>query len=381
MLNTVTGYLNRKYPDNPTIQTVGNLMSHRYHELHETKVPYKLPPNDFGDYESYGSGERNGIKVKDEGGWFHRFARERGGHSNERLSLNVDVTRGLVDTLDQIMRDDTAGNIKSYKIPENFDLQSIRHDPVTIYFFNLTPDLAQKIAAAVQPFVRDDSKMPTIGIKIAPGVYQDKQVSQESIKELYDAYIAADLGGIGAEMITENMPSPLKNYLEMTAGQFYVWKQFLDEIRQDKDTIDPVSLQKYQNWKIKDYEVASAGKKYQKDYNNKQLSLDLSTAKIAAENYEYDYLRHVLSQNYLNIMKMGQIRQHKTKLDHFIFIPNYAIDEVRKYLAHFGLMFRFNKKNNVLESEDSTGIKLKLFQDLFNFQRTALANSNANVNV
>ncbi|MCL1902023.1 MAG: hypothetical protein FWG18_00150 [Alphaproteobacteria bacterium] len=378
-LLTFAGYLTRKYPNRNGTQTVSALMSHRYYEIRNPrKAAYQLPRNDFGDYDAYATAERNGVKSKDENGWYYRYALPPQ-KSKERLSLNVNVTKGLVDVLDKIMLEDAKDkNIQAYKMPNSFDLQEIRHDPVTIYFYKITPDIKQKIVDAVKPFVRDDSKMPQVGTKIAAGIYQDSEPTQEAISQLYEEYKSAGFVGIGAEMLSNALTiANDKRPVVMSAGQFFVWKQFLEELKSDKNAIDPSSLAQYQEWQVEKYKSAYYGRIYQKNFSNntpdKEVSIKQSNAKIKADLLEYNYLKSVLEKNYDNIMKFGQIRKSKDKPNHFIFVPNFQADAVIRYLSHFGLRFRINNEQNVLEAEDvKDDIALKLINDLFNYQRNKI---------
>ena len=93
------------------------------------------------------------------------------------ISLNVRVTKRLLQILDNILMEDGGRYISSYKFPKTdfYDEIMTRHDPVTIYTNARNPELEARITRAVQPFVRSSEGM--IGEMLGNGVCINPETS------------------------------------------------------------------------------------------------------------------------------------------------------------------------------------------------------------
>jgi hypothetical protein len=158
-------------PPDESPYTIQRALHDRYRSIRATNDPY--PTTDYDkahisasgaiEYsekvfararEPYGhialltNGEENKNGSID--GWFYReYKGASHGQAGERLSLNVFMAPGLIRKLDEILEEDKGENIKQYKVPENWRGWIHRHDPATIYFEKLTPELAEKIVKAI----------------------------------------------------------------------------------------------------------------------------------------------------------------------------------------------------------------------------------------
>ena len=183
-------------------------------------------------------------------GWFYRQYYPRPNvhpATRERLSLNVYMAPGLIKKLDEIVNEDAGKHISQYKTPSDVRGWSHRHDPITIYFYSLTPDLLQKIVDATKPYLRPAKSAEVVAIKnpypvrLPNGIYYNKEWSRDEINALFDN-IKKFFPAFENESRAA-FDSKKRNVL--SAGQVHVLRTFQKQLAQDIDKIDKKSIEDY----------------------------------------------------------------------------------------------------------------------------------------
>ncbi len=183
-------------------------------------------------------------------GWFYRRytpAPKIRKKVKERLSLNVYMAPGLINNLDEIVNDDKGEHISEYKTPSGIKDWAGRYDPITIYFYDLTPELLQKIVIAVKPYLRPERKEHIVetknpyGIVLPKSVYYNKEYSREEVADIFN-------------QIKKYFPAfereardvfDFKRENKLSLGQVYVLKQFQKQFAKDIGKIDKKSIENY----------------------------------------------------------------------------------------------------------------------------------------
>lgn len=183
-------------------------------------------------------------------GWFYRryYPRPKSHpETRERLSLNVYMAPGLIKKLDEIVNEDAGKHISEYKTPSSVRGWSHRHDPITIYFYSLTPDLLQKVIDAIKPYLRPAKSAEVVAIKnpysvqLPNGIYYNKEWTKDEINALFDnikKFFPAFENEARAAFDFQK-----RNVL--SAGQVYVLRTFQKQLAQDIDKIDKKSIEDY----------------------------------------------------------------------------------------------------------------------------------------
>jgi len=183
-------------------------------------------------------------------GWYYREYQPQGERNKAlkaRLSLNVYMASGLIEHLDDIVNEDKGKHIAQYKTPSDLYHWQSRHDPITIYFYDLTPQLLNKIVEAVRPFLRPEKSAEIVSVKnpynieLPVGIYYNEEYSRQSIKQFLDSFY-------------KYFPWFYRDVLnafdhdrkhKLSAGQMYILHKFQKQLAQDIDKIDKKSIEYY----------------------------------------------------------------------------------------------------------------------------------------
>ncbi|MBD5402222.1 hypothetical protein HDR58_05425, partial [bacterium] len=194
----------------------------------------------------------NGIHVNDDDGicWFYRIATKNLKPGKElpktvdRISLNVYPEEGLIKALDEFI---THTNVNvEYKVPQAFKDWITRHDPITMYFREEIPQSAKdEIIKIVTPYVRTPKEEVMIGTKLANGIYQIPNPSEQDVLNLIKR--AERLGDDKLVECLKSSDNPLtsaglysysksqkKDVVKASAGQFRAVEMLIEDLENFK---------------------------------------------------------------------------------------------------------------------------------------------------
>lgn len=139
-------------------------------------VVYNAPTN---DYPWYMNGYKSGFSKR----------------AKYHISLNVDVDENLINDLNQIVSKDKGQHILYYKAPSYWDDWKIRHDPITIYISETTPEIEREIARVAKPHMRS-SEAGLLGRKIDDGVaiaYETSDLADNIVSDIINQVARKDV--------------------------------------------------------------------------------------------------------------------------------------------------------------------------------------------
>lgn len=182
------------------------------------------------------------IRFRAKKGWlWHSYPASTSPQSRnvkERISLNVYPSPDLIKELDDILLQDHDKHIYNYKTPSTLPNWSERHDPITIYCYDLDTELLTKINDVASKYTRESKEIEKVadqnpyGVELADGVYYNTEVTPAEGIELYNR-----LGKIcskmkkSAEVFSDPHSDNLPNGY-MSKGQYFVLKKWTEIIEQ-----------------------------------------------------------------------------------------------------------------------------------------------------
>jgi len=184
-------------------------------------------------------------------GWFYREyvgnKPKKARSLNSRLSLNVYMAPQLILYLDEILDADQGEHILEYKTPASASHWQERHDPITIYFSDLTPELLHQIVNAAKPFLRPEKSSEIVGVKnpfgieLPKGIYYNEEYSKSAVKKFLDSFNVY-FPSFYEDVIKAFDRNGKHN---LSTGQLYILKKFQHQLSQDINKIDKKSIDDY----------------------------------------------------------------------------------------------------------------------------------------
>ena len=132
-----------------------------YEYLRRPRRPYANSKDEFDAALDYGESYINGIHQTSNSAWMvhEPINWKEYADAEYHISLNVRVTKDLLQSLDELVRNDKGKIICQYKYPRRhlFDRQVLnRHDPITIYTTKRDANIEQQIVRKAAPYVRSN---------------------------------------------------------------------------------------------------------------------------------------------------------------------------------------------------------------------------------
>ena len=203
-------------------------------------------------FEVSKSGGSNIIVDDNDGmGWFYRFATKNLKVGQERpkvidrISLNVHPDENLIRELDDFIAR-TGVNVE-YKVPQAFNDWLTRHDPITMYFRESIPqNVKEELIKIVTPYVRTPKSEVMIGTKLANGIYQIPDPTEQDVLRLIKR--AEKLGDEKLIECLKACENPLtsaglyhyshgKPIVKTSAGQFRAAEMLIEDLERFKSGI------------------------------------------------------------------------------------------------------------------------------------------------
>lgn len=181
-------------------------------------------------------------------GWFYREYKDvKPAEVKERLSMNIYGAKGIFNKLDDILSKDKGQHIQQYKVPADYWNWVGRHDPMTVYFSSLTPELLTEIVGALKSYLRQEKAKEILnvenpyGVKLPSGIYYNKECSKADIQHRFD-----NIAKYFPEFEIEARRAFDKNNSNvLSVGQMYVLQKFQAEFKRDVKKIDRQSVLDY----------------------------------------------------------------------------------------------------------------------------------------